>query len=47
MHATTFIVLLPLPFSVLLFRLTNFLFHYVFYGGTEIKDTDTDTDKMI
>ena len=21
--------------------LTNFLFHYVFYGGTEIKDTDT------
>ena len=23
--------------------LTNFLFHYVFYGGTEIKDTNTDT----
>ena len=27
--------------------LTNFLFHYVFYGGTEIKDTDTDTNFAI
>ena len=24
--------------------LTNFLLHYVFYGGTGTKDTDTDTD---
>ena len=27
--------------------LTNFLFHYVFYGGTEIKDTDADTITVI
>ena len=27
--------------------LINFLFHYVFYGGTEIKDTDTDSDTEV
>ena len=27
--------------------LTNFLFYYIFYGGTEIKDTDIDTDQKV